>query len=184
MYKVLPSGAITSAVGPYFSGRVDLTVRLAASNTSSAPVLPDESGEENCMASNAVAPCASKTMFTGLEASGTEGVRIFVSKVCEARSTTETSNPALATQTSLAGPVMAGRMPKGPLVLGTTTSLTVFRLVMSTARRLFPRPSRKTMAGFGGAAGATVVISPGWVADLDRLTENGAYLSSPSGYWP
>jgi hypothetical protein len=71
-----------------------------------------------------------------------DGVWIFVRSFWLARSTTETWIPPFATHASSPGPAEVGRMPNGPVVLGTTTWLMMAPVVRSTRRMLSPPPSR------------------------------------------
>src|ERR1700727_2167970 len=106
-----------------------------------APLLPEASGEKYLTASNAVSPSGVKTIPADV-AAGSEGVMIFVTSCWALRLTTETSDPPLEIQASVAGPAEEGRIPNGPVVPGTTTWLTIVSVAVSTATIVLPSPSR------------------------------------------
>src|SRR5579871_439268 len=101
---------MTNAVGPFLSGKLELTARFTASKTTSSPLFPDASGDRNRKASNAVAPLLVKTIPVGSAPDGTDGVGILVTTVCALIFRTETCEWPFATQTSVKGGKSAGRM--------------------------------------------------------------------------
>src|SRR5579871_319282 len=97
-YAVSPSGEITKAPGPYFSGKLEFTARFTASKTTITPLLPNESGDRNRKASKAVSPPLVNTMPAGIAPDGTVGVGILVTTACALIFNTDTCELPLATQ--------------------------------------------------------------------------------------